>query len=309
MKPYVLIMGVHGFIGSALKRWLLTNVRNVEIFGLDIRPFKSPDKNFFLSDLKNQKQIIHVLSKIRPRFIFHLAGGRMEEPEKLLEANVYSTQNLLAAIAEMKDYHPRVIIPGSAAEYGQPHQRQKLIRENDPPKPTSHYGLTKLMQTSLALMYARRGLDVVVGRIFNICGAGTTEAFALGKFAKDIALIESGKKEKRVTTRSLAGQRDFLDIRDVCSALWAVAGKGKKGEVYNICSQKSSSVRTLLKKMISLSRERGIVIDEQKASSSGSFDAVGSNTKIKKNTGWRPKVRLKESLKDTLNYYRRCEFS
>ena len=174
--------------------------------------------------------------------------------------------------------------------------------------PTSWYGLTKYSQTLLGLMYAQKGADVVLARIFNICGYGMPETLALGKFAKQIAAIEEGKQEAAIQTGNLSGRRDFLDVEDVCAALMLLAEKGKAGEVYNVASGKFCRIRDLLKKMIRYSAVPKIVVREDKAASAESHDIAGRNSKLKGCTAWQPKTTIDQSLKNTLAFYREDGF-
>jgi GDP-4-dehydro-6-deoxy-D-mannose reductase len=299
----VLITGVNGFIGGSLWRFLSKQRLKLEVFGLDVGPVASCNK-IFVCDLNHKKNFLKVLSSVKPDVIFHAAGGRMSDKGEVFKANFLTTKSLLETIE--KDYKktPRIIIPGTAAEYGQPPQGQRTVTEKTLPQPGSWYGFVKYMQSILALSYAERGLDVIVARIFNVLGFGTPPGLAMGRFAQEIVRIEERQASAILKTGDLKGKRDFLDIEDVCAALLALARKGRSGEVYNVCSGRACTIRALLDQMISCSGRKDVVVKEGKAFSE-SCDIVGSNVKIKKTTGWRPKVSLKDSLNETLEFYRR----
>lgn len=304
MKKRILLTGVQGFIGGALWSFLHKEGLPFEIFGI-ARMAKPGDKNIFSCDLTKPSEIFPILQKVRPDFIFHLTGGRISDKEKLFEANFVTTRALFEAVQKIENCAPRVIIPATAAEYGKGGLGKKQIEEDVPCQPASWYGVVKFMQTNLSLFYAQKGLDVVVARIFNVMGPATPETLSVGRFARAIALIENKKNDKIIRTRGLSGRRDFVDIRDVCSALVSVAQKGKSGEVYNVCSGTSSTIRSLLHKLLRLSTIKNIAIKEEKENLMESMDAVGSNKKIKKETRWRPVFSIGQSLQDTLDYYRR----
>jgi len=304
MNKKVLITGVNGFLGFALWQYLNTKYSRVKVFGIDIKPRLS-SRSIFLCNLNNQKQVVDLLSSIRPDTIFHLAGGRNNSNKRLLTDNVLSTRSLLESVKTLCDYSPRIIIPGSAAEYGEACSAKKPIKETVAAKPVSWYGTVKYTQTSLGLMYARMGLDVVIARIFNISGQGLPPALFLGKIAREITLIERKKKKKIIRTRSLRMKRDFLDVEDVCSALWAVARQGKAGEIYNVCSGVSYVMRDLTEQMIGYSKVKDIAIMESIAGAKDIDVSIGSNVKVKKITGWKPKVSIEKSLEQTLAHYRK----
>jgi len=305
MKKKILIAGVSGFIGRSFWQYLKKKKTLFQVFGIDAR-LDFNDKNIFCCNLTHSKSLQDILTRIQPDYIFHFAGGRMAHEKKLFEANILTTKSLLDVIQQIPHFHPRVIIPGSAAEYGKMPQGKKLIMECCEPKPLTWYGFVKLMQTNLGLMYFQRGMDIIVVRMFNIIGAGAPPSLVVGKFAQQIVDIEKGKSKKIIHTKNLEGRRDFLDIEDVLQALLLVVQKGKSGEIYNICSGQSIEINELLKKILSCAKVKDIVIKEDKEDASKSFDVIGSNIKLKAIANWSPKVSLTQSLKKTLQSYRRA---
>jgi len=304
MKKRILITGVNGFIGGALRRFIRDRNLNFEVFGIDLLKPAQADQQIFVCDLNNHRKLQRILSKIRPEYIFHLTGGRIVGKKKLLQSNLLISQVLFETIKKVPNFWPRIIIPSTAAEYGNAGWRGKFITENANQRPISWYGFVKSMQTGLSLTYAQQGFDVVVGRIFNISGFGTPPTLVIGKFAYEISCIEKERKKKVIYTKDLAVRRDFLDIQDVCSALLAIAKDGQSGEIYNICSSKAYSIKDLLQKLLSYSGVRGVRIKEYKNGDGEVRDAIGSNLKIKGATRWRPQVPIEQSLLDTLNFYR-----
>ena len=283
----------------ALWNYLKARKFSIEVFGIS----RSSALHFLTCDLSSRRQLKKILEQIQPNVIFHLAGGKPADENALWQANFISTKILFDTVAELKGISPCIIIPGSAAEYGKVKTPQKPVSEKLQPQPLAWYGFVKYIQTSLGLMYARQGLDVRIARIFNIGGYGTPSSLALGNFAKKIVQIERGKELPVLKVGQLTSQRDFIDIEDVCSALWAIARKGKKGEVYNVCSGELLSMRFLIRELISHSNVE-ITLKEEQQTRSATFDIAGSNIKIRRVTSWRPRVSLEQSLKNTLRYYR-----
>lgn len=300
----ILITGVNGFIGRALWNYLRARRFPLNVFGIDLQ-MPTPGPHLLACDLSNRRQLKKILDRIRPDIIFHLAGGRPADENVLWQVNFILTKTLLDVVAELKNVSPCIVIPGSAAEYGQVKTSRKPVAETLEPRPLAWYGFVKYMQTSLGIMYARKGLDVRIARIFNIGGYGTPSSLALGNFAGKIVQIERGQEPRVLKVGQLSGQRDFVDIEDVCRALWAIARKGKRGEVYNVCSGRASRMRCLLRELIAYSDIKdSVVIKEEQRAHAATFDIVGSNARIKRATGWRPRVSLEKSLKDTLRYHR-----
>jgi len=292
MKKTILITGAHGFLGSSLSAFLRKHQKGFKLHGIAHED----------CDLAEPGAVKPILRRLKPAYIFHFAGGRTDDVRRMLDANFETTKNLLDAVAEL-GLKTRVVIPGSAAEYGNIHGK-KLITENCLPKPLGWYGFVKLLQTNLGLFYARQGLDVVVVRMFNICGANTPASLSIGGFARQIVAIERGEKPV-IKTKNLGGKRDFLDIDDICRGLWMIARKGKAGEIYNLCSGRSSSIRTLLQRLLRSAHSRDIRVQENKQDSSLSFDVIGANAKFRSVVPWSPRVSLEQSLQNTLDSYRR----
>jgi len=300
----ILITGVSGFIGNSLKEFIEESVPFFEVYGVDISLSK-PTERYFKRDLNDRRALRDIVKRVSPHYIFHLAGlTNKEDPHKLLSANIFSTYNLLDSLLDLKNIKTRIIVPGSAAEYGRVSQKNMPVKETCSLKPINFYGYIKMYQTLLALSFCKKGLDVVVGRIFNIIGWGSPKKLVIGNFACQIALIEKGRKRGKIESKDLNSKRDFLDIQDVCSALVAIAKKGKRGEIYNICSGKSQKIREMLDGLMKISNCRKHTTKFSPKSSSEVKGIRGSNKKIRKDTGWIPKVKITESLNSTLNYYR-----
>jgi GDP-4-dehydro-6-deoxy-D-mannose reductase len=147
-------------------------------------------------------------------------------------------------------------------------------------------------------------------RTFNIIGARQSAAFACSSFAKQIACIEKGLQPPIIHVGNLSSCRDFLDVRDVVRAYWLLLQKGKRGEVYNVCSEKAWSMEKILEFLLSLSPEKErIKIKKQKERMRvGDVPLqIGDASKIRKECGWCATVKVEESLEDLLNFWRRKE--
>jgi GDP-4-dehydro-6-deoxy-D-mannose reductase len=293
MLKKILVTGANGFIGTALCRFL-AHQRAVEVLGIGRRRV----------DLLNKNELRKFLGQYRPDCIFHLAGGRSGTPSQLINDNVLTTVNLLESIQSFEGFSPRVIITGSAAEYGEVRGARRPIQENAPNHPAALYGWVKLLQTQAALHYAGLGQDIVIARLFNILGPGVGSDMVPGKLACDILDLEKSSRRGTLNVSRLDVVRDYLDIRDIAQALYILSAKGKAGEIYNICSQKGTTLRELLGSMIKTSSLSGTKLKENKKIKPGVMYAVGSCMKFRRMTNWKPKYDLHQSALDTLAFYR-----
>jgi GDP-4-dehydro-6-deoxy-D-mannose reductase len=203
---------------------------------------------------------------------------------------------VLAAVAE---HAPdcAVVLPGSAAEYGETDEFDGPVAETSPVHPVAPYGVVKAEQTLLALEAASRGLRVVVARVFNLCGAGTPERLVLGGVAAQLRRIAAGEQEPVVTTGDLSAVRDFIDVGDACAALLALAETGVPGQTYNVCSGRPTVVEDAVRSLVELSGTGATVAARPAAPARGNVPwSVGRNEKLRAATGWSPRTPLTESL-------------
>ena len=301
----ILITGIEGFIGRNFFHVLRGLSPTAQVYGIDKSFRGKKDFTAVPCDLNDKEQTIDVLSKIRPNYVFHLAGVPYSESwNSLYEGNVKTTVSLLESIKEV-GVPSRIVIIGSAAEYGFVPHDSLPVNEDTLLNPISLYGASMCGRTIVAMLYKNLGLDVIVGRVFNVLGPGLSEHSPVGSFAKQIAEAEKGDKEPVIFTGRLDVRRDFVDIADVARALYLLALRGKAGEVYTICSGKSFSTEKILRLLLKNTRlSFKIVVEPSRIRKIDTPEIYGSYKKIKGDTGWHPTIPLEASLKRTLNYYR-----
>ena len=282
----VLITGIGGFLGFHLANELAQLTPELNIIGIDRKPLSGVD-NAVVVDLGDRDALAQIFREVAPRYVFHMAGVvYSNEFKELYNGNVEIAINLLD-LAHSSDYPVRVIIPGSAAEYGRVASKDVPITEEQPLNPVSAYGVSKAWQATVARYYALLGVDVVIGRIFNIIGRGAPESLAVGSFANQIKRIVCGETPPFILVGNLSTRRDYLDVADACRGLAAVAFTGRKGEVYNICSGHSVAMADILAMMISKAGiSVSVEVENQRVKSCDIEDSYGSNLKLLRDSGW-----------------------
>ena len=103
---------------------------------------------------------------------------------------------------------------------------------------------------------------------------------------------------------NLSGIRDFTDVHDAVRATWLIAKKGRRGDVYNICSGKGYKVKDILNLLLSMSITK-IKVKSSKNKMRIIDDPIfiGDNSRLR-NLGWKPEVPIEKTLQDLLNYWR-----
>lgn len=310
-----LITGVNGFVGSYLAEYLFK--KNTEVTGT-VYPKDSvqnlaniADKiQTFPCNLSSRKEIENIIKKAEPELIFHLAGQgyvpiSWEDPISTFNVNVLGTLYLLE---EIRRFSPKtkILIIGSGDEYGSISGSRPLT-ENTPLNPQNPYAVTKvcidLMGAQLAKYYK---LHIVRVRPFPHIGPRQSPNFVVSDFCRQIALIEKHKEPPIIRVGNLESKRDFTDVRDMVHAYWLAMEKGLPGEVYNISSGKAYSIGEILKKLINMSNaEIKIELDQTKLRPQDTHIKLGNSHKFRKLTGWEPKIPIKETLQETLDWWRK----
>jgi len=294
-----LITGISGFVGRHLRGELLRE--GWDVFGFDIR---AGDDNVFVGDLSDRALLSQVMLDCQPDAVFHLAGIiKSPDPQAYYTSNLFGTLNLLDAVMQMEK-RPKVILASSSAVYGLT-KSARPITERSYLRPVTEYAVSKVAQETAALRYHyASGLDVVIVRMFNLLGPGQSPDLACSAFARQIALAEV-TEQTEIVTGNLDAKRDFVDVRDAVRAFALLAEKGEAGQTYNVCSGNAVAIQGCLQEMMSQSRKQlSARVDAARVQKNDVPVQVGSFQKLKKVTGWNPRIPLKESLADLLNDWR-----
>lgn len=255
-----LVTGAGGFCGRTLAGHLRALGHDVLTMGThDLGPGHIP-----LSSVLDAPAIRAALERHRPDSLFHLAGTLGNAAPEVMEAvNVGYAHTLLAALEDIGLSRCRVLLFGSAAEYGPVPEAGLPIDEEIPAAPTTEYGKSKLRQTLLGLEAHARGLSAVMLRPFNLLGPGLSPQLAPGRFARQVADIARKAQPPIVSTGNLGGTRDFIDVVDVVEQVTQLAEHpSAPGRIINICTGRETPVRLALMELLRLS---GVSAEVQEA--------------------------------------------
>ncbi len=283
----ILIIGSTGFLGKSVIDWHKKNT--------DCKITTASRSNGLdLSSLDGLAKKLSDLLGSDTDCIYHFAGSASQPTlSDYYRTNTLLTTNLLEALAEIS-YHGRIVIAGSAAEYGEAAD-EIPVKETTQAQPKSHYGQAKLQATEAALRLAsEKNLDVVVARVFNFISKYSRPNLAIGSFLKK---INEAEKQGAITVDDLSARRDLLDEDDVAGAFYALASKANRSQIYNVCSAESISMSDVLSKMIKASGKNLQV----KLYTTENYQqtikySCGDNSKLKTDTGWKKVVSIDESI-------------
>lgn len=245
----VLVSGANGALGVGLCRHL-ENTKEFEVHKL------SRSTLDFESHDNVKRQLKAILERTAPDIVFHLAASFSDDLDVAYSVNVQSTRWLLESVTEL-NAASRIVVIGSAAEYGAVQEADNPIVETQPLRPVTTYGLTKVWQTHLAQMNARMGADVVVARIFNLDAPGASESLFVGRLRRQIEELKTGKR-RQLEFGSLQSVRDYVDVESAVCQLLKISRHGDRGEVYHVASGKPVRMMDFLRRRL---LDNGLDID------------------------------------------------
>ena len=314
----ILVTGITGFAGSHMADYLLEKHRGAEIYGIvrwrskteNIDHLDGKGIKLYECDIRDAHNVRKVIDQIKPERIFHLAAQSFvptswSAPAETLTTNVIGELNIFEAVRQL-GINPFIQIACSSEEYGYVKEDEVPVKESNPLRPLSPYGVSKVAQDLLGYQYFKSyGLNIIRTRAFNHTGPRRGKVFVCSDFARQVARIEVGKQEPVIKVGNLDAKRDFTDVRDVVKGYWLATEKGSAGEVYNICFGKAYPIKEVLDILLSFSKANvKIEPDEARMRPSDVQILLGDNSKFTKQTGWKPEIPFEKTMEDLLNYWR-----
>jgi GDP-4-dehydro-6-deoxy-D-mannose reductase len=310
----LLVTGATGFVGTHLLEFLRRAEPSVELYALVRRGVERAalpkDVTTLEADIEHAASVDAAFERCEPDAIVHLAAQSSVhqswlDPEGTLKTNLLGTLHLLEALRQRR-LRSRVLLVGSADEYGAVLPGELPLREEHPLRPASPYAVSKVAQGFLGLQYAlSSGIDVVRTRTFPHTGPGRGEIFAESSFAKQLVAIERGRRPAVLEVGNLDPVRDFTDVRDVVRAYWALVRRGAPGEVYNVCSGRGISMREVVSKLRACTRvEVEVEVDPNRLRPADIPALVGEPRRLREATGWTPEIPFDRTLQDLLEHWR-----
>jgi len=329
MTPHILITGAAGFIGSNFVYHYLNNHPDRTIIGFDkltyagnlenlsAIPGSQRDRFIFVhGDICDSDTVEKVFQNYQIDGVINFAAEShvdrsIRDPRIFLKSNILGTCVLLDAArafwgnGEFPDNKTRFVQISTDEVYGSLGPRGYFTEETSL-DPHSPYSASKASADLLACAYHDTyGLPVIITRCSNNYGPY--------QFPEKLIPL--------IITRALNHQslpvygdgrqiRDWLYVRDHCSAIDLAYEKGQCGGVYNIGGNNEMENISLIQLLLSILREEtgDEDIDEkliQYVTDRPGHDrryAIDSG-KIQRELGWRPETRFSDGLKMTVRWY------
>ncbi len=319
MKKRVLITGANGFLGSHLSIELLkrgafvTGIIKVNpecsFLSISLRQMRNPKIKILKSDIVNFKGSLEIFKKHKPQVCLHIAaqpivGIANKSPVPTFKANILGTWNVLEA-ARLCGIGALVVASSDKA-YGD--QKNLPYSEDSPLLAKNPYDTSKACADMLSRTYAHvYGLPIAVTRCANIYGPGD---FNFSRIIPDT--IRSVINLRNPVIRSDGTPlRDYVYINDITNAYLTLAkhlclGRIKAGEAFNFGSGYPISVLNLVKKIIKISRKRGLrPLILGKGRLKGEIDKQYLSTrKARDLLAWKCCYPLEKGLEETYKWYK-----
>jgi nucleoside-diphosphate-sugar epimerase len=294
----ILVLGGNGYIGGWVAEAIRASGRDVAGAGLGAAPTGFEGLWFDLDLLtEDAADVARSLSEVGPGVVVNCTGALVGRSADLMLANAVSTARLLEAIERSK-MHVRLIHIGSGAEYGRA-PVEEPVAESACARPLSPYGIAKLAATQLVLHAAAVGLvDGIVLRVFNAVGPRMATGTLAGSATRKV-LDAMRDGTGQIEMGPLGSMRDFVDVRDIGSAVVAAAGHASlEARLVNVGSGHGHTARELVLGLAERLGYHGAVAEEA-AGSPRSQDVpwqVADISLAARTLGWRPAHDLASSL-------------
>jgi GDP-4-dehydro-6-deoxy-D-mannose reductase len=309
-----LVTGGSGFVAQWAMRAMLARGWSVTAAGLGALPESSiltdterAGIDWARMDVTRQPDVASAVDRALPDVVLHLAAisyvpDATSNPGYAYEVNTVGTVRLLSEVRRHRvggTADPVVLVVGSAEQYGRHELNEMPLHEDVEQRPLTLYAATKVAAEVAALQAFRSdGVRVVCVRSFNHSGVGHAPHFLLPALVgRALALPKAGGCLSIGNGETV---RDFLHVADVVEAYLALAEHGTVGDAYNVCSGIGTSVRDLaaaVLQRVGLSAE--ISTDAALARPVDVPVLVGSNSKLRRATGWAPR-RTRDDIIDDL---------
>ena len=323
----LLVTGGAGFIGSNFIQYILDKQQDlVLLLDLDLltyagnlenlEPVKDdPRYRFVKGDIRDKTLVEKLFAEYDFDTVVHFAAEShvdrsILEPEVFLTTNIIGTQTLLDAAKrhwnlDPDNKHSREYRPGvkylqvSTDEVYGALGKTGMFTETTPLAPNSPYSASKTGADLIVRAYHQTyGLPVNITRCSNNYGPY--------QFPEKLIplMIHNAQQDKPLPVYGDGMQiRDWLHVKDHCSAIATVLEKGKTGEVYNIGGNNEKAniqiVRLILE---TLNKPESLITYVQDRPGHDRRYAI-DNTKITTELGWAPAYTFEEGIRETIQWY------
>jgi UDP-glucose 4-epimerase len=170
----VLITGVAGLIGSRLADYIIENIPNTKVYGIDDLSggyMENVNENVTFYSKNLSEDISDIFQNVKPDYVFHMAAYAAEGLSPFIRCfnyknNLLSTANVINQC--IKHDIKRLVFTSTMAVYG---HGTPPFDEADTPNPVDPYGIAKYAcEMDIKVAGEQHGLDWCIIRPHNVYG-------------------------------------------------------------------------------------------------------------------------------------------
>ncbi|NBV01253.1 MAG: dTDP-glucose 4,6-dehydratase [Burkholderiaceae bacterium] len=326
----VLVTGGAGFIGSNFViDWLAQSdepIINLDLLTyagnlVNLSALENDSRHIFVrGDIGDQELIVKILGQYKPRAIINFAAEShvdrsIHGPEDFINTNVLGTFHLLESVrgfwgglSQQDKNNFRFLHVSTDEVYGSLKKEDPAFSEENRYAPNSPYSASKAASDHLVRAYHHTyGLPVLTTNCSNNYGPY--------QFPEKLIplMIVNALSGKPLPVYGDGQQiRDWLYVKDHCSAIRCVLDKGTLGEVYNIGGWNEKANIEIVRNICDLLDTLKPLENKKSYRDQISFvtDRPGHDrryaidaTKIERELGWRPSETFETGIKKTIDWY------
>jgi dTDP-glucose 4,6-dehydratase len=230
------------------------------------------------------------------------------DPREAINVNLWRTHCVLEACGETG---ARLLYFSTTATYD-PRADRPFV-ESTEQRPPTLYGITKLAGEHLVC-----GQKIVPWMVVRPCFVfghpPRDHSSQICKMAVHQALLESDKPERAGLTREVTlnpkCHKDYMPLQDFAEAVVAMLTKGRWGEIYNVAAEAD---RPMGEYFDTLRDEFGLAALDMEWLAHEDYmqDHVVSSDKLRRDTGWKPKIdpikAVRRLAAEARDYVRACD--
>jgi len=307
--------------------------------------YLNPKAEIVDGDVRDKEKLFDVLKEAEA--VYHFAGKvgvgqSMYEISNYTDVNVGGTAALLDILVNKETPVKKVVVASSMSLYGEgsyecpkcrgnihkprTHEQMKNrdwemkcsscnasmnpipTKEDNLPVPDSLYALTKKFQEDVVLQIGKTyGIPSVAFRFFNVYG--TRQALS-NPYTGVAAIFMSRIKNNKGPLIFEDGNqlRDFVSVKDICQGCTlALKSKAADYEVFNLGSGKEISILNLAKNLTTLCGSRVTPEITHQFRVGDVRHCFSDISKIKSKLDYEPKVKIKDGLKELIEWSKKEE--
>ena len=300
MKDRVLITGGAGYLGSVLCQLLLQE--NYRVTVLDNIMYKQTsllhlcnEKNFtFVKGDVTDKHLLQVLTNEHDTIIplAAIVGAPACDANKELATAINFTQ--IKNIVDVLRDDQKLLMPNTNSQYG---SSDKIITEESPFNPLSHYAVTKC-EAENYIMQNKNGICLRLATVFGASPRMRTD------------LLVNDFTYRALTDGVLVlfqshFKRNYIHVKDIAlTFLFCIENYDKlRGEVFNVGLSDANLNKLELAETIKRYITSLVIIENDFASDFDNRNYIVSNEKLE-SYGWKPKYSIDDGIKELLKAYK-----